>query len=558
MNRRNFSWRSVLPIAMGVAMGVIVGCRLIGALSSSVGQTYYVDCESTAEQSHGTLESPWKTLREVNAPTFGPGDSILLKRRMRCLGSLQPRGSGTSGAPITIGAYGEGPLPIIDAGEENEAAIRLFNQEYWHIESVETTGGTRFGIYVGGNENDRVLNHFRIRNVEVHDVYQREPGRPRWDAGLVIVAPTGERLVFNDVIIDTLTAHDTNQFYGIHVGVNFDYAFVDGNPRSTNITIRNSTVYNVPGDGITVAQSRNALIDNNVVHDVGYAEAGTITHQYTPNGIWSWASDQVTFRFNEGYRIHSYGVDGGVFDVDWGSTNTIIEYNYAHDSDAYCVAVLGLQGRPTVNTVIRYNICSNNDRKIGDNAADIIVFTADGGSIDGVQIYNNTIYSNSIDDGVVIWARGLAVSGTQPNFIKNNIIYSNIRRMIDVESPFVLDRNIYFYTGGTPQWSYDGVPYDDFASFQAGSLQEANGFNEDPLLNDPTYSGQSTPTTSFTLREGSPAIGNAENVGDMGPHDFFLNPFPVGGPFDIGAHQLSFVDKAGKVIWSAPEERRTR
>jgi hypothetical protein len=215
--------------------------------------------------------------------------------------------------------------------------------------------------------------------------------------------------------------------------------------------------------------------------------------------------------------------------------------------------VFGLQGRPTVNTVIRYNICSNNDRKIGGNAADIIVFTTDGGSIDGVQIYNNTIYSNSIDDGVVIWARGLAVSGVQPEFIKNNIIYSNIRRMIDVENPFALDRNIYFYTGGTPQWSYD-----DFVSFQAGSLQEANGLNEDPLLNDPTYSQESRPTTSFTLRETSPAIGNAEDVGNMGPHDFFLNPIPVGGPFDIGAHQVSSSNRAERIIWRGPEERETR
>src|SRR5206468_5372271 len=124
-------------------------------------------------------------------------------------------------------------------------------------------------------------------------------------------------------------------------------------------------------------------------------------------------------------------------------------------------------------------------------------------------------------------------------FIKNNIIYSNSRKMLDVESPLVLDRNIYFYTGGTPQWSYNGISYNDFASFRAGSRQEANGFNQNPLLNDPTYSLAGRPTTSFTLRAGFPAIGAAENIGDMGLYDFFINPLPMGGPFDIGAHQLS-------------------
>jgi hypothetical protein len=82
MNKRNFSWRSVLPIALGVAMGVIGICTGIVALSFFVGQSYYVDCESTAVQSHGTLAFPWKTLAEVNVTTFGPGDSILLRRGM--------------------------------------------------------------------------------------------------------------------------------------------------------------------------------------------------------------------------------------------------------------------------------------------------------------------------------------------------------------------------------------------------------------------------------------------------------------------------------------------
>ncbi len=114
------------------------------------------------------------------------------------------------------------------------------------------------------------------------------------------------------------------------------------------------------GDGITAAQSQNVLIEKNVVYETGLAPTGI---SYTPNGIWSWQCDNTTIQYNEGYATHSYAWDGGVFDVDWGSTNTTIQYNYAHDAEGYCVAVMASHHVTTSNSIVRYNICSNNGRK---------------------------------------------------------------------------------------------------------------------------------------------------------------------------------------------------
>lgn len=65
------------------------------------------------------------------------------KRGIKWIGTLKPQGNGTRKKRITIGAYEEGALPIIDAeGKKGElnfmlAAIILLNQEYWEMRDIE-------------------------------------------------------------------------------------------------------------------------------------------------------------------------------------------------------------------------------------------------------------------------------------------------------------------------------------------------------------------------------------------------------------------------------------
>jgi hypothetical protein len=306
-------------------------------------------------------------------------------------------GSGTAEAPLTIGAYGSGSLPAID-GAGQEEALRLFNQEHWVIDSLDLTGGAQYGVFVSGDASFKVLHGIHLSNLRVHDIYSK----PRWDSGLVMVAPIGDHLTFDDVLVDNVTAFNTNLWYGIHVGFNLWNGYPTNPPLTTNVVIRNSVVHHVYGDGITAAQSQNVLIEKNVVFETGLAPAGV---SYTPNGIWSWQCDNTTIQYNEGYATHSYAWDGGVFDVDWGSTNTTIQYNYAHDAEGYCVAVMGAHHVTTANTIVRFNICSNNGRKASQvQQGDIYITTFDGGALDGVQIYNNTGYWNPAADGP--WIKG--------------------------------------------------------------------------------------------------------------------------------------------------------
>jgi len=94
---------------------------LIGLPASAA--DFHVDCRAGNDDHDGRSPgTAWRSLAKVDATTFSPGDSILLKRGTRCTGTLWPKGSGEPDRPIHLAAYGEGPLPIVDAAG-GEAAV---------------------------------------------------------------------------------------------------------------------------------------------------------------------------------------------------------------------------------------------------------------------------------------------------------------------------------------------------------------------------------------------------------------------------------------------------
>lgn len=75
--------------------------------------TFYVDSEAGDDAAIGTAESAaWKSLDKVNAAELIPGDRVLFKRGGLWRGQFLPQ-SGSNGAPIVYGAYGNGAKPIL-------------------------------------------------------------------------------------------------------------------------------------------------------------------------------------------------------------------------------------------------------------------------------------------------------------------------------------------------------------------------------------------------------------------------------------------------------------
>jgi len=216
----------------------------LALLSAAHATTYYVDCSAGSDSNDGLSPgSAFGTLAAINSRTFAPGDSILLNRGATCKGIFSAQGSGTPTQPIVLDAYGSGAAPVIN-GASYTSAIWLFNQQGWHIQNIETTGGTICGICIGGNSGP--LTHFRITNVSVHDVYGTLTTK---ESGLILISPSGNSATFNDVIIDGATAYSTTQWAGIEV-VGATYSSSMDGPHGLDIIIRNSIAHDVYGDGL--------------------------------------------------------------------------------------------------------------------------------------------------------------------------------------------------------------------------------------------------------------------------------------------------------------------
>lgn len=399
-------------------------------VGSAATSTYYVDCAAGSDSAAGT--SPrvaWRTLAKVSATTFLPGDSILLRRGTRCVGQLWPKGSGEPARPILIGAYGDaGPLPVIN-GSEADAAVKLFDQSHWVVATVETIGGNPYGVFVGGTTGE--LRDFVLRNLVVHDV----AGEPKSKtSGLVVVAAAGNARMA-DVMIDGITAFNTTQWAGIIVN---GYGETGAN-RIHNVTVRNAIVHHVAGDGIVLFAVEDGVIERSAAWLTGLQPVQTIG---TPNAIWTWMCRRCVVRQTEGFFIDSPGVDGGVYDIDFGDDDNVVEDNYGHDAMGYCVAVFGAERLVTTNSVVRGNVCVDNGRspKLALRQGDLFVYTWDGGSLDGLRIENNTLYWNPLIDAPAAM-ESADFTGTRPNVMTGNRIFTGVSQPIRSSSTMKLDRN---------------------------------------------------------------------------------------------------------------------
>ncbi len=161
------------------------------------GQTsYFVDDISGNDHNKGTSKnSAFRTVEKINQLNLSPGDSVFFRRGGAWVGNLEFKGSGSENKRIVIGAFGNGPAPLLDArgvkagAEKASYTIRLFNQEYIEIRDLkiknflpfekprilENRGNQSFvktpkmGIYIEGKDCG-TLHDIHLINLEICDV----------------------------------------------------------------------------------------------------------------------------------------------------------------------------------------------------------------------------------------------------------------------------------------------------------------------------------------------------------------------------------------------------
>ncbi|HZK94554.1 MAG TPA: SwmB domain-containing protein [Prolixibacteraceae bacterium] len=114
---------------------------------------YYISASGNDANTGLSTSTPWKTIAKVNSKfaNMKPGDQILFNRGDTFYGSLVISKSGTSGSPITLGAYGAGEKPIITGFTSVTAWTNLGNNIWESTNAVSALSTCNMVLINGMN-----------------------------------------------------------------------------------------------------------------------------------------------------------------------------------------------------------------------------------------------------------------------------------------------------------------------------------------------------------------------------------------------------------------------
>jgi hypothetical protein len=345
---------------------------------------YYVSLSGDDSNAGTSSSASWKTIAKVNSVGFSAGDRILLEGGQTFGGSVyfDSGDRGTPSNPITITSYGSGAATI-NAGLAdglfawNTAGLAISNLIF---EGAGAQTNTNAGVNIYNDLPGNVkLGYIRIDAVNVSGFRN----------GILIGGWNGASGYDNVRVTNTVAYNNQRSGMSTYAAARYGltnvyvgYSSFHDNLGDPNLTTVDS------GNGIVLGEVDGAVIERTVAYNNGTlcpaANGG-------PVGIWEYDSNNVLIQHSESYSNHTGGKDdGGGFDLDIRSTNSVMQYNYSHDNDGAGFGLYQDSG-PVAwkGNIVRYNISENDGRKNGYGA--ITLWTGGGGFSDA-EIFNNTIY----------------------------------------------------------------------------------------------------------------------------------------------------------------------
>jgi len=504
-------------------------------------RTFYLDNAAGNDAANGrTPATAWRTVDRANAADWRPGDALLLKRGGKFRGGLQPRGDGTVARPITVGAFGEGPCPLIDGMDR--PAIRLVHQSWWTIQDITATSDAEKrtdGIEVMATSEKPQPRGIRILNCVAFD-----------NGGDGIHVGGGGD---NDNGYDGVLIENCLSFWNGGDGIQVNGVDQNG---CRNSVVRFCTAYGNPGmAGIWVHSGQNGLIEQ------------CRSYNNACINIWTWNAINVTIRRCEAFRGRPPR-DAGGFDIDWGCEGCTVEYCYSHHNMGVGFLLMGhgvldYRGFPQKSeyNVMRYCVSEGDHPGIG------LTETFNFG-----YVFNNTVVAvgkntTALDCGgwpLEPWEGG-GYSGGWP---ADTAFLNNILVGMDGALPLwvddfatrqrnVFDHNLLFrirskvplvkwagrragpgFWEGTNRGNLPPETYADMASFRKYTKQEKNGMEADPLLAAAGSGGCGRlPLAAYLPGKGSPVHGAGERV--------VL-------PKEWHAARMKYLTETGATVWGIP------
>lgn len=219
--------------------------------------TYYVDPITGSDSHSGTTPvTAWRTLTRASEATLEPGQTLLLSSGADHVGALHVTESGTSTAPITVGAYGTGEAPVVSEG----TCVRLAGA-WITVTGVHAADCRRAGFHVEGTD-------ITVTGVEasgsVAGVWVR-PGAQR--------ATVSHSHIHDNIHMAPGTDGPDDDYGAFGIEVNGDHTRVIGNTISGHEAL--SPDYGKDGAAVEVYQAVGTLIEGNTSsQDLAFTELG--------------------------------------------------------------------------------------------------------------------------------------------------------------------------------------------------------------------------------------------------------------------------------------------
>jgi hypothetical protein len=471
--------RGVTCVLVAVPLAIAVLTILLAHSAHAAPVTYYVSPTGNDRAPGTSTRRPWRTLARVNRVRLRPGDRVLLRGGTFFGGTLRLGHSdgGSAARPVVISSFGTGRATILAGGAP---AIELHDLGGVRISNLTLVGS---GATSNRGSGVQAVNDLRgaasLRMLDIEGVQASGFGF----AGISLAGKPadGSQSGYRDVTINNCVAHD-NRYYGV---------YVDGveDARTTRyansgVKIENCRAYDNQGDpsftrshsgsGIFLADVNGGRIDHSVAYGNGALNA---CGDCGPVGIWAANANAVSIEHSESYENHSgpSGHDGDGFDLDGGTTNCVLQYDYSHDNDGTGFLLYDYAGAPhrVRGNTIRFNLSRDDSRRGGYPA---LLVGNDGGEVEDSQVYNNSVLLSPPVGGS---PSALEAFGTVNAQFRDNLLATTGGLPV-VEAPgsqagLSFQGNNYWSGDQDLSIAYAGVNYASLPAWQAATGQERVG-----------------------------------------------------------------------------------
>lgn len=440
--------------------------------------TYYLSPSGSDHDAGTSPRRPWRTLARLDRLKVVPGDRLLLRGGATFAGTLrlEVSGGGSARAPVIIASYGGGRATIA-AGAGS--GVQLIDSSGVEVRELVVVGDGPSSNLGSGVYALNDLPHARkLRMLSIEDVQASGFGF----AGIAVAGRPrdGSQSGFSDVTIENCVV-DENRFYGISVnGVEDPRARGYAN---ADVTIRGCRAYDDPGDpdypqshsgdGIFLGDVDHGLIYGSVAYDNG---ASNSCAGCGPVGIWAADANAVDIERSESYENHSGpgGNDGDGFDLDGGTTNCVLQYDYSHDNDGAGFLIYDYVGAPheVRGNAIRFDLSSDDSRR-GAYAA--LLLGGEGSQVSDTEVYQNTVVLGQPPGGTPSAVEAFGTSDA--HFLDNQFVTTGGLPVVYVPAAqpgLQFQGNGYSASGEPLQILYDGESYESLAAWSAATGQEGS------------------------------------------------------------------------------------